>query len=144
MEPSLPGAADACRVVRSTPAAPVRDPARPCPATLASGEPVNLHLDGLSLDPHRGKRDQLEAAVGSPARVAAHEDVRTAFLVEILNPRRQVDRIADESIRVSLRAPDVAGEDRPRVDPDAVAERDLPGPRALGIPRRQASAPLER
>src|SRR6266508_6184185 len=116
MEPSLPGAAVACRVVRSTPAPPARDHARPRPAPRGSGEAVDLDLERLSLDAHGGKRDQLEAAVESSARITADEDVRAEFLVEILNPRRQVDRIADEGIRVSLRAPDVAGEDQPRVD----------------------------
>jgi hypothetical protein len=71
---------------------------------------------------HLSDRRERERAVERGGRRARHQHQRAELLVELLDPRGEIDRIAVHRVGHAVARPDVAGDDLAGVDADAIIQ----------------------
>ena len=106
----------------------------------ASSKRVDRHIADAPLDLHRRQRREVCRGQELRLRRAAHQNRGAELLVQRLDARRDVHRVADERIGHPLVAADVAGNHRATVDADAVPQRGFAGGHPGRVERLQPRA----
>ena len=95
----------------------------------------------LALDDDVAERSQIVSACQLRARSVADDNPGAVLLVQRLEPRAEIHRVADDGVAHDRIRSDVAGDHRPGVDADADVELGKP---SLRLPPLRSACPARR